>query len=335
MPFLVVLRELTEELRRPGRTLAELLRLAARDPYHVELSVDEVEYLLCNGRAVVLLDGLDERQHAGGGVAHEGGDGVVAGGRRVEMASIGTDREGLRALEAGVRAHEGEDSGVCVAEEDRDSVGAGGVDIGPVGADGDGVHAGETGDGVDAVPLALDEGERAGAGVADEDGEGVVLRARRVHVGAVGADRDGGGATEPLDPGAPLLVFLDEGEGAGRGVDREDRERAVAAAGGVEARAVGAERERLRGVEAVHAGGAVVVRGQVREAVGGERRARGGEEDGERECVKALGHLSASGWVCLMCHGAGTRIPASSITAVRWECQTEIDDMALSLFVAG
>jgi hypothetical protein len=69
VPFLVVWRRLVEELRRGGRTLAELLALVARDPYQVELSADAVEYLLCNGRAVVLLDGLDEltdlelRQH--------------------------------------------------------------------------------------------------------------------------------------------------------------------------------------------------------------------------------------------------------------------------------
>jgi hypothetical protein len=47
-------------LRRPGRTFTELLTLIAKDPYHVTLAADEVEYLLDSGRAIVILDGLDE-----------------------------------------------------------------------------------------------------------------------------------------------------------------------------------------------------------------------------------------------------------------------------------
>lgn len=58
--FLVVLRDFTETLRQGGRTLNEYLADVARDPYNVDLAPDTVEYLLLNGQAVVLLDGLDE-----------------------------------------------------------------------------------------------------------------------------------------------------------------------------------------------------------------------------------------------------------------------------------
>jgi hypothetical protein len=65
VPFLVVLRNVAEALRRGERTLVDLLTSVARDPYHVELSTDAVEYLLYSGRAVVLLDGLDELTDVG------------------------------------------------------------------------------------------------------------------------------------------------------------------------------------------------------------------------------------------------------------------------------
>ncbi|MFG1604073.1 NACHT domain-containing protein [Actinoplanes sp. NPDC049265] len=60
VPFLVVLRHLSAALQRGERTLAEHLAVVARDPYNVTMSAETVDYLLLNGRAVVILDGLDE-----------------------------------------------------------------------------------------------------------------------------------------------------------------------------------------------------------------------------------------------------------------------------------
>lgn len=60
VPFLVVLRHLTAAVQTGERTLAEYLVTVARDPYNVTISPETVDYLLLNGRAVVVLDGLDE-----------------------------------------------------------------------------------------------------------------------------------------------------------------------------------------------------------------------------------------------------------------------------------
>jgi hypothetical protein len=60
VPFLVVLRDLSEALKRGRRRLVDHLVAVGHDPYNVDLDEDAVEYLLLNGRAVVILDGLDE-----------------------------------------------------------------------------------------------------------------------------------------------------------------------------------------------------------------------------------------------------------------------------------
>jgi hypothetical protein len=60
VPFLVILRDLSEALRAGERDLEDYLRGVARSPYNITMSPDTVRYLLLNGRAVVLLDGLDE-----------------------------------------------------------------------------------------------------------------------------------------------------------------------------------------------------------------------------------------------------------------------------------
>ncbi|GIG64308.1 hypothetical protein Pen01_06030 [Phytomonospora endophytica] len=60
VPFRVVLRELSEVLRTEKIRLAEHLSRTAAEPYNVALAPEAVEYLLLNGRAVVILDGLDE-----------------------------------------------------------------------------------------------------------------------------------------------------------------------------------------------------------------------------------------------------------------------------------
>src|SRR5439155_21094091 len=143
-----------------------------------------------------------------------------------------------------------------------------------------------------------------------EDDERVVLGARGVDVEPVGADSDGRGAAETFDTEAALPVLLDEGERAGRGVAGEEGERAVTAAGGVEAGAVGAEREGLRRAEAVHARGAVVLGADVGKAVRSAGGTRGGEDEKgerERECANPSVHdLVAPRCDWLMCHDVGT-----------------------------
>src|SRR5207245_3675144 len=250
-------------------------------------------------------------------------------GRDVEVLSVGADRDGLRGLETlyaihtvALHPHERERARRRIPQEDDERVvrAAGGVDIRPVGTDGNPGGAREARDAVDAGALALDEGEGAG-GVAVEDDERVVLGAGGVDVETVGAHRDGGGAAEAFDAGAALLVFLDEGELTRRGVPREDGERAVAAAGGVDVGAVGGDREGLCRAEPVHAGVAVVLGADVGESVCRARGACGEAEKGERprECANASVHMSAPGSEWLMCHEVGTRSPVTSITVMRGE----------------
>lgn len=60
VPFLLVLRDFTGSFREGGKQLAHYLEQVCRDPYNLEPPEHAVEYLLRNGRALVLLDGLDE-----------------------------------------------------------------------------------------------------------------------------------------------------------------------------------------------------------------------------------------------------------------------------------
>ncbi|MEU4807159.1 NACHT domain-containing protein [Actinosynnema sp. NPDC023587] len=60
VPFLLVLRDFTTSLREGGRTLVSYLESLCGDPYNLTPPPDAVKYLLRNGRAVVLLDGVDE-----------------------------------------------------------------------------------------------------------------------------------------------------------------------------------------------------------------------------------------------------------------------------------
>ncbi|WP_261568625.1 NACHT domain-containing protein [Frankia gtarii] len=60
VPFFVVLREHTKDFRDNSHTLADYLIAACRSPLNLDPSRDIVEYLLLNGRAIVILDGLDE-----------------------------------------------------------------------------------------------------------------------------------------------------------------------------------------------------------------------------------------------------------------------------------
>ncbi|MEU0883203.1 NACHT domain-containing protein [Lentzea sp. NPDC005914] len=60
VPFLLVLRDHTSWFREGGRELLKYLKHVCRDPYNLAPPRDALEYLLRNGRAVVVLDGLDE-----------------------------------------------------------------------------------------------------------------------------------------------------------------------------------------------------------------------------------------------------------------------------------
>ncbi len=60
VPFLLVLREFAVAFRQKRVGLALYLEQVCRAPYNLEPPRHAVEYLLRNGRAVVLLDGLDE-----------------------------------------------------------------------------------------------------------------------------------------------------------------------------------------------------------------------------------------------------------------------------------
>ncbi|MFJ5992266.1 NACHT domain-containing protein [Lentzea sp. NPDC092896] len=60
VPFLLVLREFTAAFDEGGRDLPHYLEKLCQAPYNVKPPPDGVEYLLRTGRAVVVLDGLDE-----------------------------------------------------------------------------------------------------------------------------------------------------------------------------------------------------------------------------------------------------------------------------------
>jgi hypothetical protein len=60
VPFLVVLRDHAALLRVGERRLGEYLAAVAANPYNVQMSAETIDYLLLNGRAIVIFDGLDE-----------------------------------------------------------------------------------------------------------------------------------------------------------------------------------------------------------------------------------------------------------------------------------
>ncbi|GIG61183.1 hypothetical protein Lfu02_55550 [Longispora fulva] len=60
VPLLLVVREHTAGLRRRHDTLVTYLEAVCRRPHQVEPPPDALEYLLLNGRALVVIDGLDE-----------------------------------------------------------------------------------------------------------------------------------------------------------------------------------------------------------------------------------------------------------------------------------
>lgn len=60
VPFLMVLRNFASSFRAGGSRLIDYLEVLCGDPYNLTPPEDAVEYLLLNGRAIVLLDGIDE-----------------------------------------------------------------------------------------------------------------------------------------------------------------------------------------------------------------------------------------------------------------------------------
>ncbi|GLY53629.1 NACHT domain-containing protein [Lentzea sp. NBRC 102530] len=60
VPFLLVLRQFADSFDEGGHDLLHYLEKLCQEPYNVKPPRDGVEYLLRTGRAVVILDGLDE-----------------------------------------------------------------------------------------------------------------------------------------------------------------------------------------------------------------------------------------------------------------------------------
>ncbi|MGW4209653.1 NACHT domain-containing protein [Lentzea sp. NPDC004789] len=60
VPFLLMLREFTTSFSEGGHDLLHYLEMLSQAPYNVKPPENAVEYLLRNGRAVLVLDGLDE-----------------------------------------------------------------------------------------------------------------------------------------------------------------------------------------------------------------------------------------------------------------------------------
>ncbi|MFE0530436.1 NACHT domain-containing protein [Micromonospora parva] len=65
VPFMVVLRDLSAAFNEGERSLVEHLVAVCRVPYQVTTETDTIEYLLLNGRALIILDGLDELADVG------------------------------------------------------------------------------------------------------------------------------------------------------------------------------------------------------------------------------------------------------------------------------
>ena len=60
IPFVVVLRDISPSLRDGGRTMVDHLEATCRESSNLEPPENAIEYALLNGRAFVVLDGLDE-----------------------------------------------------------------------------------------------------------------------------------------------------------------------------------------------------------------------------------------------------------------------------------
>ncbi|WP_169789954.1 NACHT domain-containing protein [Actinoplanes subtropicus] len=59
-PFLVTLREAVTDFEKGGKAITEYLTDICRAPYNLEPPPGAIDYLLLNGRALVIFDGLDE-----------------------------------------------------------------------------------------------------------------------------------------------------------------------------------------------------------------------------------------------------------------------------------
>ncbi|MFG1603369.1 NACHT domain-containing protein [Actinoplanes sp. NPDC049265] len=60
VPFLVVLRNFADKLTSVGNTIEDFIAMQCAEPYGLRPPDHAIRYLLQNGRAVVILDGLDE-----------------------------------------------------------------------------------------------------------------------------------------------------------------------------------------------------------------------------------------------------------------------------------
>ncbi|WP_430496840.1 NACHT domain-containing protein [Micromonospora trifolii] len=59
-PLILILRDIVDGLTRGGSSIVDYIVDRCKDPYNIEPPENAIEYLLLNGRAVVIFDGLDE-----------------------------------------------------------------------------------------------------------------------------------------------------------------------------------------------------------------------------------------------------------------------------------
>lgn len=60
IPFVVVLRDFAHQFQNSRKTIAQHLQDLCAHPYNISVSEDTIEYVLLNGKAIVIFDGLDE-----------------------------------------------------------------------------------------------------------------------------------------------------------------------------------------------------------------------------------------------------------------------------------
>ncbi|RAO55097.1 hypothetical protein LUPAC06_04399 [Micromonospora saelicesensis] len=60
VPLVLLLREIADDLSKGGSSVLEYIEERCRDPYNIAPPPQALDYLLLNGRAVVVFDGLDE-----------------------------------------------------------------------------------------------------------------------------------------------------------------------------------------------------------------------------------------------------------------------------------
>ncbi len=230
---------------------------------------------------------LDVGQPAGGPLAAEDDHRVVTAARDVDVVTVGADGDRSGEIQPVHAAHavllhfniSQRPTNRIPAEYRHRVVGvARGVDVVPVGADGDRARAVQAVDAADAVLLHLDVGQRAGRSIATEDGHRVVMLCRSVDVAAVGADGDPLRAIQTIHAADAVLLHFDAGQRAAGSIAAEDGHRVVVGAGDVDMVPVRADGDRHCAIKSIHTADAILVHLDVGQRAAGPIAA----EDGHR-----------------------------------------------------